>query len=144
MERKSGKGRFAAILGLVVLAAALTGCGGGSAESSSAAGIAGTSFQWEAPTSYVDNTPLDPTRSIDRYEVFVTTAPDTDPSDEPIACVSANTIEGAVARPVNSFNLNNLSPFLTPGAVYYESVRAVGIDNQASERSLPLEWCNEA
>jgi hypothetical protein len=147
MERTGGtKGKVGTVLAAVLLSAALAACGGGGGASTSDGGAATASFslQWEAPRTYVDNTPLDPSRSIDRYEVFVTEEAAVHPEDQPIACVSGSVLEGVVAKPVTSFDLHNLSGYLAPGGVYYVSVRAVAVDNQASERTVPIEWVNEA
>lgn len=146
MERTNGtKGKVGTILAAALLSATLAACGGGGASTSDGgAATASYSLQWEAPRTYVDNTPLDASRSIDRYEVFVTEEAAVHPEDQPIACVSGTVLEGVVAKPVTSFDLHNLSGLLAPGAVYYVSVRAVATDNQVSERTVPIEWVNEA
>lgn len=147
MERTGGtKGKVGTVLLAALLSATLAACGGGGATTStgSASAPAAYAVEWEAPRTYVDNTPLDPATAIDRYEVFVTEQPAVHPEDQPIAAVSGKVLEGVVARPVTSFDLRNLSSLLAPGAVYYVSVRAVGVDNQVSERTAPVEWVNEA
>jgi hypothetical protein len=53
-------------------------------------------------------------------------------------------MEGVMVRPVTSFDLRNLDSLLPPGVACYVSVRAVGTDNQVSDRTVPIEWLPEA
>ena len=146
MERWDGRTRrFAVVLGVTLLAAGLCACGGGGSSSGGGAGaLEASAFQWEPPRTYVDNSPLDPAVAIDRYEVFVSSDPAVHPDDEPIAAVSGAYMDGVVVKPVTSFDLRNLDSLLPPGAACYVSVRAVGTDNQVSDRTVPIEWLPEA
>ena len=130
-------------LGLMI--ATFIGCGGGDGSSSSegtpppaGAPLPARVLSWEAPTSYVDATAMDPVTDLDRFEIHVNetgTFADTDP---PVAAVSA--VDSATHTLTTSFNLANLSPHVTMGPKYYVSLRAVAITGLKSDYSPPVSF----
>jgi len=125
----------------------LSGCGGGG-ESTTASippGVA-SALAWDAPQTYEDNTPLDPYRDLDCYEFYVRNDPNFTENDLPLAQVAA--VEDILSPDgktylknlTSLFNLANLTPFLNPGARYYISIRAVGVDGLKSGFSQPVSW----
>ena len=131
------------VLGLMM--ATFIGCGGGGVSPSSEgtpppAGdpLPARVLSWEAPTSYVDATAMDPVTDLDRFEIHVNetgTFADTDP---PMAAVSA--VDPATHTLTTSFNLANLSPHVTVGPKYYVSLRAVAITGLKSDYSPPVSF----
>jgi len=125
----------------------LSGCGGGgeSAMASIPPGVA-SALAWDAPQTYEDHTPLDPYRDLDCYEFYVRNDPNFTENDLPMAEVAA--VEDVLSPDgkaylknlTSLFNLDNLKPFLTPGARYYLSIRAVGVDGLKSGFSQPVSW----
>jgi len=125
----------------------LSGCGGGG-ESTTASippGVA-SALAWDAPQTYEDNTPLDPYKDLDSYEFYVRNDPNFTENDLPMAEVAA--VEDILSPDGKAylknlttlFNLDNLKPFLTPGARYYISIRAVGMGGLKSGFSQPVAW----
>jgi hypothetical protein len=142
--------RFHATLVLATLLGILfTGCGGGgggAAQSSGSPESAVTTLSWNPPTTYEDNTVMDPYQELDFYEIYVRTvdANFTD-NEAPVAQVAAVT---SVLSPngitnqvlTRGFALTNLLPFTQPGAVYYMSVKSVSINGLKSDFSQPVIW----
>lgn len=116
----------------------LSGCGGGGegAMASIPPGVA-SALHWDPPQTYEDNTPLDPCRDLDYYEFYVRNDPNFTENDLPLAQVAATE---DYQNPTRLFNLVNLTPFIAPGARYYLSIRAVGIDGLKSGFSQPVMW----
>ena len=133
---------------LLAMAAFAAGCGSGGATAT-ASGTASApvteAVAWAPPTSFFDNTPLNPQTDLAYYEIFVSTSPVFSDNDAPVAAIAAVTVEtGAdgtsVAKATSSFNLTNIAPLMAPGKPYFVSVRAVGTDNLVSSFSTPVEW----
>lgn len=149
MKAGIGRNRLAA-LAAMAFAAVAAGCGGGGGGEATAAGpdpvAVVEAIEWTPPTTYFDNTPLNPLTDLDHYEIYVGTSPAFSDNDAPVAAVAAVTVEDAPGNSGNSrkatcqFNLTHLVPLLEPGASYYISVRAVGIDNLVSSFSEPVLW----
>lgn len=100
---------------------------------------------WTPPTSYFDNTPLNPQTDLAYYEIYVSSSPVFTDNDAPVAAVAAVTVDTdhngvSTKKATSSFNLTNIAPLVEPGKPYYVSVRAVGIDNLVSSFSTPVEW----
>ena len=151
---KSGR-QIYALFSFILMMAFLIGCGGGSSvESSGGIGLppaeppstepppAGTLppkiLSWQPPTSYSDNSPLDPLRDLDNFEIYVKeTGPFSD-GDSPMAFISA--VDSATGQPATSFNLANLGPFLSLGVRYQVSLRAVAISGLKSDFSPPAAF----
>lgn len=135
----------------LALAALAAGCGGGG--TSSASSVPGASepapaaeaLVWTPPTTYFDNTPLNPQSDLAYYEIYVGTSPTFTDNDAPVAAIAAvemvRTADGRTTpRATSSFNLTNIAPLVEPGRSYYVSVRAVGNDNLVSSFSPAVEW----
>ena len=127
-----------------------TGCGGGgSAETGQGTAPPGPSapvLAWDPPTTFSDNTVLDPFRDLDYYEFFLRTDGNFTDNDVAIAQVLAVTNvlgQGGtsyVPTLTDLFDLNNLVPFTQHGTVYYLSIRSVGMDGLKSHFSAPVIW----
>lgn len=113
---------------LAVLGALLCSCsgGGGSSVSSPPPPPVAKTVVWEAPQSFVDNTPLVPATNLDRFEIYVRQDPSFGPDDSPIATASPTD---------TTFNLGTLSPPLSRGVTYYVSIRAVTTEGETSDFS---------
>jgi len=104
-------------------------------------------LNWVPPTTYADNTLLNPYHEMDYYEIYVrmTDANFTD-NEAPVGQVAAVTDvlspDGITYNQVltSDFALNNLLPFTQPGAVYYMSVKSVSINGMKSGFSQPVIW----
>ena len=128
---------FALIVSFVVF----SGCGGGGGSSSSG----GTSppadsttlparvLSWEAPTSYVDNSTMNPVTDLDRFEIYVNESGVFTDTDVPMAELLA--VDAQTNTLATSFDLANLSPNLTAGPQYYVSLRAVALTGLKSDFS---------
>jgi hypothetical protein len=135
---------LAALLG--ILFAGCGGGGGGTTQSSGSTELAVTTLAWRPPTTFEDNTVMDPYQELDYYEIYVRTvdANFTD-NEAPVAQVAAVTNvlspNGITNQVLTSdFALGNLLPFTQPGAVYYMSVKSVSINGMKSDFSQPVIW----
>lgn len=117
---------------LIVLSCAIglifSACGGGSSEEvvslpSGGGTLPSKILSWEPPTTYSDETPLDPVTDLDSYEIYVNEDGYFSDTDNEMAVVSP--FNQATGQVITSFDLANLSPFITPGVTYYVSIRAV-------------------
>ena len=135
---------LAALLG--VLSA---GCGGGG-ETTQTTGVTNPSssvLTWSPPTTYEDNTVMNPYQELDYYEIYVRADdPNFTDNEAPVAQVAAVT---DVLSPdgithnyelIKDFALSNLLPFTQSGAVYYLSIKSVGVDGLKSDFSQPILW----
>jgi hypothetical protein len=111
--------------------ATFIGCGGGGSSSESGTPLPAKTLSWEAPTSYVDATSMDPAKDLDRFEIYVNETGAFTETDVPMA---------AVSRLTTSFNLANLSPHVTEGPRYYVSMRAVALTGLKSDFSPPVPF----
>jgi len=135
---------------IVILAAVgiLSGCGGGGetpqTQTPSPSGAVSV-FAWASPSTFNDNTPLNPSFDIDYYELYLSTDPtfaDGDlPAVEIAAVAESPSPDGlpAVRLPVTQFTLE-LIPSIPSGNLLYVSMRAVGIDRQKSAFMAPVAW----
>jgi hypothetical protein len=125
----------------------LSGCGGGGESGMvSIPSSVVPALAWDPPQTYEDNTPLEPSKDLDCYEFYVRNDPNFTENDLPMAEVAA--VEDVLSPDGKTylknltclFDLANLTPFLTPGARYYLSIRAVGMDGLKSGFSRPVSW----
>ncbi|MFA6146822.1 MAG: hypothetical protein WC899_01255 [bacterium] len=138
-------GGFAAM----ILLAGCGGGGGGGAETSQGPVTPPSGFAsvlaWAPPTTYNDNTVLDPGKDLDYYEIYVSKDPNFTDSDLPAIQVAAvaTTVspdgQNMTQSPVTEFTLD-LIPSLPPDKKLYVSMRAVGVDKQKSAFMAPLAW----
>jgi len=130
------------ILSLVAALATVSGCGGvgSSSDSGTASGtvLPARTLSWEAPTSYVDATSMDPVTDLDRFEIYVNESGSFTDTDTPTAALSA--VDKASHRPTTSFNLANIGSPLTVGPKYYVSLRAVALTGLKSDFSPPVSF----
>jgi len=130
-----------------VMSILFAGCGGGGeATQAQSIGPQAQTLAWDPPQTYVDNSAMDPYREIDYYEFYIGSDPNFTDNEAPVAQVAGVT---NVLNPdghsytqtlTSEFSLGNLLPFTQPGAVYYLSIRAVGIDGLKSGFSEPIIW----
>jgi len=111
-----------AVLGAFL--SACSGCSGGG--SSSAPTVPGKSVFWAAPQYFTDNTPLDPSRDLQGYEIYIRQDSSFGPDDSPVATVSPL---------VNKYNFANVSPPLSNGVTYHVSLRTVTVEGVISDFS---------
>jgi hypothetical protein len=143
--------RFSAmkmLLGGFASALLLAGCGGGGGSSQSQAlpptGSASV-FVWSAPSTFKDNSPLDPSTDVAYYELYLRTDPNFTDSDQPAVQIAAMAEVPSpngryvVKSPVTEYTLE-LIPSIPAGNLLYVSMRAVGIDKQKSELMAPVAW----
>ena len=120
------------LVALSVLGALLSVCsGGGSSSSPSVPSVPGKSVYWTAPQYFTDNTPLDPSRDLEGFEIYIKQDPAFGPAD--IAVVTTLPQD-------NSFYLGNITPPLTPGVTYYVSLRTVTVYGMRSDFSPPVAF----
>lgn len=125
------------ILGLVA-SLFLVGCGGGGGASDAGpTGPTGPStfkvLRWNPPSTFADQTPLDPARDLKDYAIYVNETGSFMPADPPTAIVAA--VDPATGKLITSFDLANLGPFLTANKKYYISMQSVSITGATSEFS---------
>jgi hypothetical protein len=130
---------------LVAMLAAFTGCGGGGGGGTSDSGttlpasaLPARTLSWEPPTSYIDNSTMNPVTDLDRFEIYVNESGSFTETEIPMAEVSA--INKATHTLNSSFNLANIGPPLTVGPHYYVSLRAVALTGLKSDFSPPVSF----
>ncbi len=130
---------------LAIACALAAGCGGGD---SPAPGASVSALGWDPPGTYSDNATLDPYQDLDYYEVYVRQDQNFTEDDVPVALIKAVTDDAAAGgngkKLETEFILNNISPFVTQGAFYYVSLKAVGVDGQKSAFMSPVAWDQRA
>lgn len=137
MTRPAGKTGGTAAVAAILFAVLLAGCGGGGGAGASASpegpapdGTPAVSriLSWSPPTSYLDNTPLDPSQDIAGYNIYVKpSSSEFGGSDEEIAFTSAADTSIDL---VPVCHLNGLPP-----GSYHVSVRAVAKNGLMSDFS---------
>ncbi|PWB65975.1 MAG: hypothetical protein C3F14_04780 [Deltaproteobacteria bacterium] len=101
---------------------------------------------WDPPTTFQDNTAMDPYRELDYYEIYMRSDANFTDNEAPVAQVAAITnVLAADGKSLQQelttgFSLENLLPFTQPGAVYYLCVKSVGVDGLKSDFSVPVAW----
>lgn len=122
---------------LIASFVAFSGCGGGggsaSSEGTSGTPLSSKVLSWEAPTSYVDNSAMNPVTDLDRFEIYVNESGSFADTDVPMAELRA--VDAQTNALATSFDLANLSPDVTAGPQYYVSLRAVAITGLKSDFS---------
>lgn len=128
---------------LLVVAGSLAiipGCGGGSSSSPQGGGnpLPAKNLSWSPPSSYTDNTPLNPLTELDSFEIYVNESGTFTEVDTPVAFVGAvDPVTGDVST---SFNLANLGPFLSRGVLYRVSLRSVALTGMKSDFSASASF----
>jgi len=134
----------------LVMTLLASGCGGGREAPPTLAGGSPTPpaavLVWDPPRTYADNSPLDPYRELDYYELHLRGDQNFTETDAPVAQIVAVTNilspdgHTSTSVPTTEFPLNNLSPFIQSGNVYYIRLRAVGVNGLKSHFSPPIAW----
>jgi len=106
-----------ALLSLFLILAAFLGCG------SEGELLPAKMVSWNPPATYQDGSSLNPATDLDSYEIYVKEAPNFADTDNEMAALSAT--DRATGQVCTSFNLANLSPFISKGVTYHVSIRAV-------------------
>jgi len=130
--------RKAIFLVLIASIAAFSGCGGGGSSSSEGSSLPSKVLSWEAPTSYVDTTTMNPVTDLDRFEIYVNESGSFTDTDPPMAAIRA--VDSATHSLTTSFNLANLGAHLTVGPHYFVSMRAVALTGLKSDYSPPVSF----
>jgi len=124
----------------IALWAFLPACGGGGGGSSGQAvqpppppvpPVSATSMNWTSPQFFTDDTPLDPTKDLELFEIYVKQDSSPGTVDHPVATVWPST---------NSFDFQTVDPPLSKGVTYYASVRAVTPEGTKSDFSAPVSF----
>ena len=110
-----------ALLSLFLILTAFIGCG--SEESGGSVLLPAKMLSWNPPATYQDGSSLNPATDLDNYEIYVKEAPNFADTDNEMAALSAT--DRATGQVCTSFNLANLSPFISKGVTYHVSIRAV-------------------
>ena len=131
--------RWTLSLAMMVVLAILSGCGGGGSSSSGeGTPLPVKTLSWAPPESYTDSTSLNPVTDLDGFEIYVNETGSFSNGDLPNAVVSA--VDPQTHTLTTSFNLANLSPYLSKGIVYRVSMRAVAITGLKSNFSPPASF----
>ncbi len=149
--------RWTLAFGTAILLGILTGCGGGGSPSSGITGgsspagvgegststgvepsLPAKTLSWAAPESFTDNTQLNPLTDLDGFEIYVNESGSFSDSEIPTAVVSA--VDPGTRTITSSFNLSNLSPYLSKGINYQVSMRAVATSGLKSQFSPPVSF----
>ena len=126
--------RWTLSLATIILLGILTGCGGGGTSSSGdGTPLPAKTLSWAAPEAYTDNTTLNPMTDLDGFEIYVNETGSFSDGDTPSAVVSA--VDPTTHTLTSSFNLANLSPYLSKGISYQVSMRAVAVTGLKSDFS---------
>ena len=129
--------RIQKFLPIFIIVVFLSACGGSGVTSEE--GISGGDgselypakiLNWSSPSQYIDGTPLNPVTDLDRFEIYIKEDGIFSDTDNEMATVSA--IDPGTGQPATSFNLANLSPFLSQGVTYYVSIRSVALNGMKS------------
>jgi hypothetical protein len=122
--------RIHAFFPVFILIALLSGCGGGGGTAEEGiSGVGGPEpfpakiLTWSPPSRYADGTPLNPLTDLDGFEIYINEDGLFSDMDNEMAALS--TIDPATGNVNTSFDLANLSNFLSEGVTYHVSVRAV-------------------
>jgi len=131
---KSGR-RLFALFSFFIILASLFGCGGGGSgqTSSGSESLPPKILNWQPPTKFLDNSPLDPARDLGSFEIFINEDNLFSNTDDEMAAVSAT--DPTTGKVSTSFNLANLAPFLSKGVTYHVAVRAVTMTGVKSDFS---------
>lgn len=117
----------------------LVGCGGGGGSSTGGgSSLPAKTLSWAAPESYTDNTTLNPLTDLSEYEIYVNESGSFTDTDTPNAVVSV--VDTTTHTLTSSFNLANLSPYLSEGVAYQVSMRAVAVTGLKSDFSPPASF----
>jgi len=133
--------RWTLSLSTMILLGILAGCGGGGGGGSSSGGgetLPAKTLSWAAPESYTDNTSLNPLTDLSEYEIYVNESGTFADTDTPKAVLSA--VDTTTHTLTSSFNLANLSPYLSKGIAYRVSMRAVAVTGLKSDFSPPASF----
>lgn len=124
---------------MMVVLAILSGCGGGGTSSSGdGTPLPAKILSWAPPDAYTDSTSLNPVTELDGFEIYVNETGVFSNGDLPNAVVRA--VDPQTHTLTTSFNLANLSPYLSKGIVYRVSMRAVAITGLKSDFSPPASF----
>ena len=130
--------RTVLVIALGFMMATFIGCGGGGSSSDSGSALPAKTLSWEPPTSYEDNSAMNPVIDLDRFEIYVNESGSFTDTDSPMAAVSA--VNKATNTLTTSFNLAKIGPPLTVGPHYYVSLRAVALTGLKSDYSPPASF----
>jgi hypothetical protein len=141
---KSGR-CFLAIILIVTFSFLLSGCGGGGSAETSSGGVSlptepfpARILNWQPPTKFLDNTPLDPSKDLANFEIYIKGSGGFTENDSPMALVSA--VDSKSGQVATTFDLANLGAFLSRGVAYQVALRAVAITGAKSAFSSPATF----
>ena len=130
---------------IIIILAFLSGCGGGGSGETPVSGgsvplepIPPKILSWQPPTKFLDNTPLEPSKDLANFEIYIKGSGGFTENDSPMALVSA--VDSGSGQVATTFNLANLGAFLSRGVTYKVALRAVAIDGAKSAFSSPATF----
>lgn len=133
----------ALMFSLMMISLVSAGCGGGgsSADTSTSTSTSTATpkiLGWTPPQTYSDQTPLDPAKDLNHYEIHINDTGDFSRPDVTEATVSA--IDSANGQLVTSFDLANLGVRLSKNVTYYVSMRSVSNTGVISDFSPAVSF----
>lgn len=124
---------FLQVVSIMLLISACGGGGGSEPTATTGGGLVAKKIvSWTPPTTYTDNSPLDPARDLSHYEIFFNQNRST-----PDAIVSA--VDHATGQAVVSFDLANLGPFFSKSTNSI-TMRSVTLTGEPSDYSSPVSF----
>jgi hypothetical protein len=130
---------FLVILLFATVLLPFSGCGGGGSEGiSSGEQFPEKILSWQPPTKFLDNTPLEPSKDLANFEIYIKGSGGFTENDSPMALVSA--VDSGTGQLNTAFNLANLGAYLSRGVVYQVALRAVAITGAKSAFSPPATF----
>jgi hypothetical protein len=121
--------RIHTVLPFVIIFSFFSGCGGGGGGGTSGGGsevYPAKIMTWSPPSQYTDGTPLNPVTDLDSFVIYINDDGQFSDADNEMASVSA--VDPGTGQQVTSFDLANLSPFLSKGITYHVSIRTVALN----------------
>jgi len=143
---------------IFILLTLFSGCGGGGSGEISAGSVSAPTtppvtppatpppiepipskiLSWQPPTKFLDDTPLEPAKDLESFEIYVRGDGSFTENDSPMALVSA--VDSTSGQLNTNFNLANLEAFISKGVVYQVALRAVAISGVKSAFSSPATF----
>jgi hypothetical protein len=124
---------------IIIILAFLSGCGGGGGgESVPLEPLPPKILSWQPPTKFLNNIPLEPSKDLANFEIYIKESGGFTENDSPMALVSA--VDSGSGQVATTFNLANLGGFISRGVTYKVALRAVAIDGAKSAFSSPATF----
>ena len=124
---------------IIIILTFLSGCGGGGEGGSvPLESLPPKILSWQPPTKFLNNIPLEPSKDLATFEIYIKGSGGFTENDSPVALVSA--VDSGSGQVATTFNLANLGAFLSRGVTYQVALRAVAITGAKSAFSSPATF----